>query len=111
MHKWEVLSRITKAGLVAVVRATSADVADGIAGACREGGVGAIEITFTVPGAHEVIAGLAKRFSNQALLVGAGTVLAAETARMAILAGGPFIASPWPKPQTAEMCARFPLPY
>ena len=52
MHKWEALSRITQAGLVAVVRATSADVADRIARACMEGGVGAIEITFTVPGAQ-----------------------------------------------------------
>src|SRR5437867_590841 len=111
MHKWEALSRITNAGLVAVVRAESADVADRIAGACREGGVGAIEITFTVPGAHEVIAGLAKRFSNEGLLIGAGTVLDEETARLAILAGAQFIVSPSVDARTAQLCRRYQVPY
>ncbi len=111
MHKWEALSRITKAGLVAVVRATSPEIADGIARACMEGGVGAIEITFTVPGAHEVIAGLTKRFSNQGLLIGAGTVLDAETARIAILAGAQFIVSPSLNARTAQLCRRYQVPY
>ena len=111
MHKWEALSRITKAGLVAVVRATSADVADCIARACMDGGVGAIEITFTVPGAHEVIVGLAKRFSNQGLLIGAGTVLDEETARIAILAGAQFIVSPSLNARTAQLCRRYQVPY
>jgi 2-dehydro-3-deoxyphosphogluconate aldolase/(4S)-4-hydroxy-2-oxoglutarate aldolase len=111
MQKWEALSRITKAGLVAVVRAESADVADGIAGACREGGVGAIEITFTVPGAHEVIAGLAKRFSNDGLLIGAGTVLDEETARIAILSGAQFIVGPSLSARTAQLCRRYQVPY
>src|SRR6185436_6307224 len=94
MQKWEVLSRVTKAGLVAVVRAETSDIADGIANACRAGGVGAIEITFTVPGAHDVIAGLTKRFANDGLLIGAGTVLDAQTARIAILSGAQFIVGP-----------------
>jgi 2-dehydro-3-deoxyphosphogluconate aldolase/(4S)-4-hydroxy-2-oxoglutarate aldolase len=98
-------------GLVAVVRAESADVADGIAGACREGGVGAIEITFTVPGAQEVIAGLAKRFSNDGLLIGAGTVLDPETARIAILAGAQFVVSPSLDARTAQLCRRYQVPY
>src|SRR6185295_6586623 len=111
MHKWEALSRITNAGLVAVVRATSADIADRIARACMEGGVGAIEITFTVPAAHEVIAGLARRFSNEGLLIGAGTVLDAETARIAILSGAQFIVSPSVDARTAQMCHRYQMPY
>jgi 2-dehydro-3-deoxyphosphogluconate aldolase/(4S)-4-hydroxy-2-oxoglutarate aldolase len=111
MHKWETLSRIVKTGLVAVVRATSGDVADRIARACMEGGVGAIEITFTVPGAHEVIAGLAKRFSNQELLIGAGTVLDEETARMAISAGAQFIVSPSLNARTAQLCRRYQISY
>ena len=111
MHKWEALSRITKAGLVAVVRATSADAADRIARACMEGGVGAIEITFTVPGALEVIGGLAKRFSSDRLLIGAGTVLDEETARMAILQGAQFIVSPSLNARTAQLCRRYQIPY
>ena len=111
MHKWEVLSKITKAGLVAVVRAASAEDAERIAGACIEGGVAAIEITFTVPGAHEVIGKLAQRFSNERLLIGAGTVLDEETARIAILAGAQFIVSPSLSARTAQLCRRYQVPY
>lgn len=110
MHKWEALSRITRAGLVAVVRAASADVADRIARACMDGGVGAIEITFTVPGAHDVIVSLAKRFSNEGLLIGAGTVLDEQTARIAILAGAQFIVSPSLDARTAQLCRRYQVP-
>src|SRR5262245_32770422 len=111
MHKWEALSKITKAGLVAVVRATSAETADAIARACMDGGVAAIEITFTVPGAHEVIAGLTKRFANDGLLIGAGTVLDEETARIAILAGAQFIVGPSLNPGAAQLCRRYQIPY
>src|SRR5437868_8226725 len=111
MYKWDGLSRITKTGLVAVVRAASADIAELIARACIEGGVGAIEITFTVPGAHEVIAGLTKRFSNERLLIGAGTVLDEQTARIAILAGAQFIVSPSLDARTAQLCRRYQVPY
>jgi 2-dehydro-3-deoxyphosphogluconate aldolase/(4S)-4-hydroxy-2-oxoglutarate aldolase len=111
MHKWEALSKITKTGLVAVVRAASAEDAERIARACMEGGVAAIEITFTVPGAHEVISGLAKRFSNERLLIGAGTVLDEETARIAILAGAQFIVSPSLSARTAQLCRRYQVPY
>lgn len=111
MHKWETLSKITKTGLVAVVRAASAEDAERIARACMEGGVAAIEITFTVPGAHEVISGLAKRFSNERLLIGAGTALDEETARIAILAGAQFIVSPSLSARTAQLCRRYQVPY
>jgi 2-dehydro-3-deoxyphosphogluconate aldolase/(4S)-4-hydroxy-2-oxoglutarate aldolase len=111
MHKWEALSKITKTGLVAVVRAASAEDAERIVWACMEGGVVAIEITFTVPGAHEVIAGLARRFSSERLLVGAGTVLDAETARIAILSGAQFIVSPSLNAGTAQLCRRYQVPY
>src|SRR5215510_4634680 len=111
MHKWETLSKITKTGLVAVVRAASAEDAERIARACMEGGVASIEITFTVPGAHEVISGLARRFSNERLLIGAGTVLDEETARIAILAGAQFIVSPALSAPTAQLCRRYQVPY
>ena len=111
MHKWEALSKITKTGLVAVVRASSVEDAERIAGACIEGGVTAIEMTFTVPRAHEVIAGLASRVSEERLLIGAGTVLDEETARIAILAGAQFIVSPALSAGTARLCRRYQIPY
>ena len=111
MHKWEALSKITKTGLVAVVRASSVEDAERIAGACIEGGVTAIEMTFTVPRAHEVIAGLASRVSDERLLIGAGTVLDEETARIAILAGAQFIVSPALSARTARLCRRYQIPY
>jgi len=111
MHKWETLSKITKTGLVAVVRASSVEDAERIAGACVEGGVTAIEVTFTVPRAHEVIAGLARRVSNERLLIGAGTVLDEETARIAILSGAQFVVSPALNAGTARLCRRYQIPY
>ena len=111
MHKWEALSKITETGLVAVVRASSVEDAERIAGACIEGGVTAIEMTFTVPRAHEVIAALASRISKKRLLIGAGTVLDEETARIAILAGAQFIVSPALNARTARLCRRYQVPY
>ena len=85
--KEEVLSRIRASGLVAVVRAESAEQAEKIAEALAVGGVAAIEITFTVPGAADVIKALAMKYKSGEILIGAGTVLDSETARVAILAG------------------------
>ena len=111
MHKWTALSRIVDAGLVAVVRASSAEVAAHIAEACIEGGVSALEITFTVPGAQDVIASLSRRYSGQQLLIGAGSVLDSETARIAILAGAHFVVAPALNSSTAKLCSRYQIPY
>ncbi len=110
MRKLEVLSRIADAGLVAVIRTESAKQAVSIAEACAEGGVAALEITFTVPGADRVIAELARRCSPQ-ILIGAGTVLDPETARIAILSGAQFVVSPALNPQTARLANRYQVPY
>ena len=55
MDKGQILAKIQDCGIVAVVRAESADRASRIADACIEGGVAAIELTFTVPHADKVI--------------------------------------------------------
>jgi 2-dehydro-3-deoxyphosphogluconate aldolase/(4S)-4-hydroxy-2-oxoglutarate aldolase len=109
--KLKVLETIVASGLVAVVRAQNSDQAARIAAACIGGGVGAIEITFTVPGAAAVIADLAKSDASRAILVGAGTVLDPETARVAILAGARFIVSPALNAETARLCNRYQIPY
>ena len=108
--KLEVLERIVASGLVCVIRADSPDQAARIAEACALGGVAAMEITFTVPGAAGVIEHLAKKFSGQ-ILVGAGTVLDPETARIAILAGAQYVISPSLNPDTARLCNRYQVPH
>jgi 2-dehydro-3-deoxyphosphogluconate aldolase / (4S)-4-hydroxy-2-oxoglutarate aldolase len=108
--KTEVLTRIVSSGLVAVIRADNPEQASGIAEACGLGDVAALEITFTVPGASGVISHLAKNASPK-ILLGAGTVLDPETARIAILAGAQFVVSPSLNPETARLCNRYQVPY
>ena len=108
--KIEVLGKIVASGLVAVIRANNPDQAARIAEACALGGVAAVEITFTVPGATGVIEHLAKRSLGQ-ILLGAGTVLDPETARIAILAGAQFVVGPALDPETARLCNRYQVPY
>jgi 2-dehydro-3-deoxyphosphogluconate aldolase / (4S)-4-hydroxy-2-oxoglutarate aldolase len=110
MTKIEVLGRIAASGVVAVIRAENPDQAFRIAEACAAGGVAALEITYTVPGATGVIEHLAKTCSNQ-ILLGAGTVLDPETARIAILAGAHFVVSPALNAATALLCNRYQVPY
>ncbi len=109
--KIETLTRIMDAGIVAVVRADSEEQAEKISKACIEGGVPAIEVTFTVPGADRVITALKGKFSKEELIVGAGTVLDSETARVAILAGAEYIVSPGFDLNTAKLCNRYQIPY
>lgn len=110
MRKYEVLKRIEDTGIVAVVRANDSEEAKRIAYACMEGGIDSIEITFTVPGAKEVIEALVKEFGDK-LLVGAGTVLDSETARIAILSGAKYVVSPGFDLETAKLCNRYQIPY
>lgn len=111
MLKLKVLGEIIESGLVAIVRTHSSDQAVRIAEACARGGAAAIEITFTVPGAPAVIEALAKEYASGAILIGAGTVLDPETARIAILAGAQYIVSPSVSPETARLCNRYQIPY
>ena len=108
--KLDILRRITDAGLVAVVRAETADAARATADAVLEGGCPAIEMTFTVPGAHRVIEALAARYKPSELILGAGTVLDPETARIAILSGATYVVSPSLNPETVRLCNRYQVP-
>ena len=110
MDKERILTRISDAGIVAVVRAENAETAMRITDACIEGGVAAIELTFTVPGAHRVIEELAKRYTPDEIILGAGTVLDPETARVAILSGAEYIVSPYFNLDTVKLCNRYRLP-
>jgi 2-dehydro-3-deoxyphosphogluconate aldolase / (4S)-4-hydroxy-2-oxoglutarate aldolase len=93
MNKEDVANRIMDIGVVPVVRASSAKQAMLAAEAVCAGGIPIVEVTMTVPGAIEVIAELSKNVGSE-LLIGAGTVLDAETAQRCIDAGAEFIVSP-----------------
>lgn len=111
MKKYQIINKITECGVVAVVRAKTTEQAVKISQACIDGGIRAIEVTFTVDYAHEVIKTLKESFNNSELTIGAGTVLDSETARIAILNGAEFIVSPNFNLEIAKLCNRYQLPY
>ncbi len=98
MNKQEVLQQCESIGLVPVLA---------LAEAIAEGGVTVLEITMTVPGAMEVMRRLAE--DRPDILIGAGTVLDPETARMCILEGAQFVVSPALNIATIEMCHRYSI--
>lgn len=105
----DVLGHLKGLGLVPVVRATSADEAMRVIDAIKAGGIDVLEITMTVPGAVRVIEQVSERFGED-VLVGAGTVLDPETARICILAGARFVVSPSTNLGTIAMCRRYGVP-
>ena len=109
MDKQQVMARIRDVGVVPVIRAESADEAARVIDAIRAGGVAVLEITMTVPGAVSLIAEVARRVGDDAV-VGAGTVLDAETARAVILAGARFVVSPALDRGTIACCRRYGVP-
>jgi 2-dehydro-3-deoxyphosphogluconate aldolase / (4S)-4-hydroxy-2-oxoglutarate aldolase len=112
MKKLNVLTRISECGVVAVVRAESSEEAFKISEACVKGGISGIEVTFTVKDAAEVIKGLTSYYENNSeVIIGAGTVLDAQTARLAILAGAEYIVSPCFDEDTAKLCNLYQIPY
>ena len=112
MKKQTILQKVTECGVVAVVRADSKEEAVAISEACVKGGIQGIEVTFTVEAADEVIKELVSVYkTNPNVVIGAGTVLDATTARIAILAGAQFIVSPAFDEQTAKLCNLYQIPY
>lgn len=107
MH--QTLEQLVKGGVVAVIRANSPEQAEKLALAASKGGIKGLEITFTVPGAIDIIRQLAK--GEHDYIVGAGTVLDKETAEEAIEAGAKFIVSPAFDLDTAEFCLKANVPY
>ena len=110
IQKLVVLNRIIDSGLVAIIRADVADHAARIADGCANGGITVLEVTFTVPGAAKVIEDLSREYDGR-MVVGAGTVLDPETARIAILSGAQFVVSPALNVETARLCNRYQVPH
>lgn len=101
----EAANSIRKAGLLAVVRTREADRVAPIAEALLEGGVSAIEITTSVPGAVDILRTLTGSLGSRALL-GGGTVLDLETAKRFIDAGARFLVSPIYRGELLDLCHR-----
>jgi len=94
----QTLNRLVQAGLIAVIRGASADAAVEVTHALVEGGVRAIEITFTTPDAERALAELDRELGSDVVL-GAGTVTAPSEALAAASAGAKFLVSPGSGPQ------------
>lgn len=108
MDKETVIAKIREIGVVAVIRGKDAEDGVKIAEACIKGGVTAIEVAFTTPRAHETIQILVDKYKdNKDVVIGAGTVLDPETARIAILAGAEFVVSPALNVDTIRLCNRY----
>jgi 2-dehydro-3-deoxyphosphogluconate aldolase / (4S)-4-hydroxy-2-oxoglutarate aldolase len=106
MTKETVLSFIRDVGIVPVVRTSSAESAIQAIDAIYQGGIRAAEITMTVPGAVKALEKVADKFGDK-LVLGAGTVLDPETARICMLAGAEFFVTPALKIATIEMAKRY----
>ncbi len=112
MFKMRVLNALKKCGVVAVVRGTTKEIGVKISESCIKGNVKAIEVTYTNKFANDIIRELSEKHSNcEDVVIGAGTVLDSETARMAILAGAEYIVSPSFSKETATLCNRYNVPY
>ena len=110
IKKIKTLTNLINEAFVLVLRTNTKDEGIETAKAAIKGGCNIIEVTFTIPNADKVIEELIKD-KNEEVVIGAGTVLDAETARIAILAGAEFIVSPSFDKETATLCNRYGIPY
>lgn len=106
MTKEDMLESIRKTGVVAIMRAKSSDQLLAAADAVLAGGVNAIEVTMTTPGALEVVEQATAKYGTD-VIFGAGSVLDPETARAVILAGAQFVVAPTLNMKTIEVCRRY----
>lgn len=102
MNKADILQRLRAQKVIALIRADSADNLIGCARALAAGGLGAIELTMTTPGAIEMCARVARELPD--VLLGLGTVLDADTAKRGLAAGAKFIVTPAVRPEVIRAC-------
>lgn len=110
MKKLDILEKVLRNGIVAIVRTDSAEKAKRIVGAVSDGGIKVIEVTMSVPGAVEVIQELAPFCGREGITLGVGSVLDPETARAAILSGAEYVVTPCLNPAVIRLCNRYQVP-
>jgi 2-dehydro-3-deoxyphosphogluconate aldolase / (4S)-4-hydroxy-2-oxoglutarate aldolase len=104
----DIVQALEACGVVAVIRMREPEKLRAVVDALAAGGVRALEVTMTVPHAIEIIGQLAPTLPR-GFLLGAGTILDAETARLAILAGAQFIVGPVFRPEVIATCHRYDI--
>lgn len=109
MQKLKTMQKITESGIIAVVRGENAQQVLKTVEAIRAGGIKIIEITMTVPRAKEIIQNLVDHAGEDDLLIGAGSVLDAETAQAVISAGAGFVVSPITNIEMIRLCNRYQI--
>ena len=109
MKSADVIQQIEATGIVAIIRASDSAQLIDVVNALRDGGVTCIEVTMTTPNALEVIR-QARSACGESAAIGVGTVLDAETAQAAILAGAQFVVAPVLDLPTVETCKRYSVP-
>jgi len=109
MSESPALRRVSSTGVVAILRAPDGRRLADVAEALLAGGIDIIEVTFTVPQAHRVLEQVAERLGNR-ILLGAGSILDTETARIAMLSGAEFIVTPTVNLDVIGMCRRYSKP-
>lgn len=111
MDKHASIQYILDKCIVAVVRAdTGGDDLVKVVEAVAAGGVHCIEVTMTTPGALQCIETASRQLKGADALLGVGTVLDAETCRMAILAGAEYVVSPTLSVPVIQMARRYGKP-
>src|ERR1700744_3966930 len=106
MSHRQIFDRLKKIGIVPIVRTSNAAMALRAVEAVLKGGIDCVEITMTVDGAIQALEAAAKEYGDR-ILLGAGTVLDPETARICMLAGAQFFVTPSLNTKTIEMAKRY----
>jgi len=106
-NKAEVYNTILESGIIAVIRAPNSETAFKLAEAAYRGGITAVEITMTVPAGLDIIRELAEKYRGSNLMIGAGTVLDPETARLAILNQAEYVICPHLDIDVINTCHRY----
>ncbi|MGA3169683.1 MAG: bifunctional 4-hydroxy-2-oxoglutarate aldolase/2-dehydro-3-deoxy-phosphogluconate aldolase [Chthoniobacteraceae bacterium] len=109
MTKSEIIDRILDPGIIAIIRCDSSEQLIEATAALYEGGVTGVQVSMTTPNALQVIAEVRRKLGEK-VLIGVGSILDAETARMAILAGSEFVVTPVTKPEIIRLCNRYSKP-
>lgn len=105
MYRYEVMTEIAAAKVVAIIRESSQRAGTEAAERLVDAGLGVVEVAMTTPGALDCVEAL--RHDRDGAIVGAGTVLDAPTARLAILAGAQFLVSPGINPEVVALAHRY----
>lgn len=110
MQKTTITQKIYDCGVMAIVRVDTLNRAEEIVNGCLKGSVNVLEISYTNSNASDVIAYIKNKYQDQ-VVIGAGTVLDEQTARIAILSGAQFIIAPNFNKEVAKLCNRYQIPY